>query len=507
MKRILSFLLITLLFICPIRPVEANMPYVRLSDDVFAVVLSVIDGDALRVQPVGTNHQALVRLAGITTGGRRDARDFMSGALLGRTVEVILSDAHSNGNLDDRWVSAYILHNNVVYNRALVQRGLATIDPNYQGHWFYESFVSDVERAQFNRLGTWEDTGFRTQTVRRRLRSRGGGGHWEERVNINTATASQINRILDTRSRVGNDIVSFRRQSPFQNIAEIKFADVLSRREFDDLWGALKVSTNINTASEEELAQLFDVSLSDARAIVRFRQQRWFHSIYQLRDENLMSLSAFEQNRPFISIDYVDEITAAYPDIIVNVNTATASQLQQAGLSITQANAVVDARVNGYTIKNIGELQHMPGVRLSDSRLHEIADNIRVDTTGQDIWHWRTDRININTANRNDLWSVGFNEVQIAELLRNRGHMYSAHDIPFDISEFNQVVTLFTNINTATERELRSLTPAISDSFARDLAEEAWHQPFGTWTELRDFFDDHGYLDIYRQIYRFLVLR
>ena len=507
-KEKLGLILAMLFLLYPVQQAAAASQYMPLLSDTRAVVLQVIDGDALRVQPVGTNQVALVHLAGITAQGRRDSREFMTGALLGRTVELLLSTT-TGSRFDDRWTPVYLSHNGVVYNRSLVQRGLAVVDTEYQGGWMQSVLEDDVSRAQEARLGRWEDTGFRTTHAPRMWR--GGFGFFrEERVNINTATAAQINRVLDTPAFVGRDIVSFRHHSPFQNVGDVKFVDVLSRARFEEIWDAMKVTTNINTASVDELIQLIDVSSSDARAIISFRDQRWFSSIYQLRDQNLISPRAFEQNRPFLAINEVDEIMVAYPDIIVDVNTATAEELQQAGLSVSQANAVVNARVNGYTIKSIGELVHMPGVRLSVGQLHQIADNIRVNY-GRDwtIWHRRLRPvfININTATRDELWHLGFNEWQVNSILARQGRMDSAHDIPFDVSDRDHSITLFTNINFATPQEWMSLDVNMPYEFARTLFNEARYNPFGTMSELRDFFYDNGHGSLYRRIHWYLVLR
>ncbi|MCL2399714.1 MAG: helix-hairpin-helix domain-containing protein [Defluviitaleaceae bacterium] len=530
MKRVLSILMAMLFLLYPVETVDAST-YVRLAENTQAVVLQVIDGEALRVQLSGTNQVALVRLAGIDTQGNREAHDFISGALLGRTVDLQISlfNLH-NDRFDDRWTAVYVTHGNTMYNRALVQRGLAWVDAAYQGHWIYGTLITDANRARNTRLGIWAQDGFGAQhTARHTARRRRTGGVWDERVNINTATATQINRVLyDVRSGTGNAIVRHRNNSPFQNVGEVKFADTLTREEFDYNYYRMKVSTNINAASEEELMQLIGVTSSQARAIVNRRNRNLFTSIYQLHSENLMSGNAFEQNRPFISVDDVNHVIAANRNIIVNVNTATASQLRDAGLTSSQADAVINARVNGYTLKSIGELQHMPGVNLTERRLHEIASNIRVyDVHDRDNWstgnqwgqwdNWNSwgwtgpernrDLININTASREDLWRAGFSDAEAHQLIIRRSRMNTARDIPFNVAEFDHAITLFTNVNNASSVEWMSLSPNMSNSFAGTLSSEALHQPFGSWAELRDFFYDNDYRNLYHDIRRWLVLR
>lgn len=490
--------------------VAANSPYVRLVADTYAQVVQVVDGETLRVQPVGSNQRALVRLAGINTEGCREAQDFMTGAVLGRIVYLTLSAANApSDRFDDRWVPVYLTYNDVVFNRSLVQRGLAVVDPDYENHWMYSLLVSDLNRARAGRLGSWEDTGFRTQPLTRRWRGRPGGGWWgDDRVNINTATASQINRVLYGTS-AGSAIV---RNRPYRSVGDVRFAPgALSRDEFDYFWGAMKVSTNINTANEEELAQLFDINMSDARAIVRHRDRGSFTSIYQLRDAGLMSSSVFERNRPFMTTHDVDEIEGVRADT-VNINTATASELQQAGLTSSQANTIINARGNGYTIKSIGEIQQLSGVNLTDRRLHEISFYLRTDF--DDGWGWHhgsagafPNLININTATRDELRRVGFSEGQVNQLLSRQGRMNSGRDIPFNVAAFDHSITLFTNVNRATAEEWMSLSINMSWSMARVLEDEAFYHPFASFSELRDLFYYYDYGNVYHRIRRFLVLR
>ena len=533
MKKV-KLLMIAVLFLLGTVSVSTNAStqYVHIVSPVYARVQQVIDGDALRVQISGTNSTALVWLAGVNTVGRRDAQDYMTGAILGRTVELVPSLAGlPDDRFDDRWTPVYMTYSHwnparraydrILYNRALVQRGLAYIDPSYIYHFLWFNLVNDANRARSAQLGIWADEGFRTSRTWVGRGHRIRGGVWDERVNINTASAGQINTFLEN-TGAGTAIVRFRNHAPFQHVGEVKFADVLDREEFDYFWGAMKVSTNINTASREELMQLFGVNATQANNIIRERERAWFSDIYQLRDRNLMSSSVFEENRPFISVGDRERIIAADPDIIVNLNTASASDLQRAGLTSAQANAVVDARANGYTFKSLGEIQALPRVSIADRRLHEIADNIRVgdywldwwnwgnwgdDNNWIDDWHQRTVRININTATREELWRVGFSEPQVNHLLGRRGRMNSPRDIPFNVAEFDHAITLFTNVNTATAEEWMSLSTGMSHSFASTLEQETEFQPFGSIREVQDFFYDNDYHNVFRQIRSFIVLR
>ena len=502
MRRFLVILLgLAVLF--PSLQLSASVVYVRLLNDTYAVVLQVVDGEALIVRPVGTNEQALVRLAGITTQGRRDAQNFMINSVLGRTVELRLSDAPQSTRYSSRWTAVYLVHGDVLYNRALLQRGLAILDPEYEGNFLHDLLVTDASLAQNIGLGRWEDTGFRTQFIPPVHGRR--GPFWSERVNINTASATQIENILYTsRFGTGAELVRFRSQAPFRTVYEAVFAGVFTRAEFDELWGGMAISTNINTATVNELMQLIGVSLADAQAIILSRSGTAFTSIDQLVTRDLMSAPVLEANRPFIAINNVEEIEFAIPNTVVDVNYATYSELQWAGLTSWQANDIIAARANGYTIKHIGEIQHIIGI--GDIRLHELADNIRVNLVRP---VGSVTLTNINTASEEDLRRVGFNQAQINTILNWRINrmMNTARDLPFNMAAFNNSISLFTSINSANAVEFMTLSPEMTPDFARRLAEEAAWQPFGSWWDVQEFFRENDLLNLYNQIRPFLVIR
>jgi len=130
--------------------------YVRFSGEAQARVIHVVDGDALEVQLIETGEFALIALAGIDTGGRREAADFLSGAILGRTVDLVESTATPNDSrFDARWSTAYLTFERILYNRSLLQRGLALVDSGYAGHLMYNTFIEDVFQAQEARAGIW----------------------------------------------------------------------------------------------------------------------------------------------------------------------------------------------------------------------------------------------------------------------------------------------------------------------------------------------------------------
>jgi len=380
MKKILAFALAALFVLVPAELVSAGGMYVRIVGDTQARVLSIVDGDALRVQPVGGGGQvALVRLAGINTVAIREAQDYMAGALLGRTVDLILSeDVTPNVRFSDRWAPVYLSLGDTVYNRALVQRGLAYVDPDYQGHWMFDTLLADSAWAYSSRLGIWADDGFRTQFFPRR---RGAADEWffgfmGERVNVNTASASQINIVLfNAHSELGAVIVNDRIQNgAFNNIEELR--DVLTPGEFAAFRRRFKVSTNINEASAEELRQLIGVTAAMAYEIVAFREETPFTNLDHLIREQIFTEEILAANAPFIALVDREEITVGNRDrdLRVNVNTATVQQWLAVpeGMPPSFANALVReaGREPFENMRQVGEFFFRHGQE-------EIFDRIR----------------------------------------------------------------------------------------------------------------------------------
>lgn len=365
MKRLLSFLLVLVFVLYPSQVVLANPAYVRITSDTYARVLGVVDGDALRVQPVGTNQVALVRLAGINTVDIRQAQDFMAGALIGRTVEVLLSEATTPSvRFSERWVPVYLVNGDITYNRSLVQRGLAYVDPDYQGHWMFDTLMQDSFWAYQARVGIWDEIGFRTQFVPHR---RGEMDDWffgmgiDDRVNVNTASISQINSVLfNLHSEAGADIVNNRNTyGAFRHVSDLRY--VLQREDFEMGRRWFKVSTNVNTASETELTQLRDVTTAMAREIVLFREANELTDLNQLVEAGILTSAILSRNQAFISLSYVDEVDGQSrrgQDRRIYVNFATVEEWM----------ALPGGMPRSFALELVREAQRYPFRRWNDLR-------------------------------------------------------------------------------------------------------------------------------------------
>ncbi|MCL1987449.1 MAG: helix-hairpin-helix domain-containing protein [Firmicutes bacterium] len=431
--------------------------YFDMTVNTRVTVMQVIDGDSLRVRTEDNDEIVLVRLAGIETAGIRAAQQFMSQQLLGRSVDLLLSSHNvPTDRFDDRWIPVYLTYNNVNYNRALVQRGLARVDPTYQFQWLHSTLVADQASASIAGLGIWENTGFSTPLEPNRWLGDWvvAGPYWQGlRVNINTATATQLNQHLTGISlSLAQDIVNHRISRPFTSINQLM--EVVSRAQFDQNSQRLVISTNINMASETELMQLINVTLSQAREIIRVRNIRQFTHINQLREQNILPTQTFELNRPFINVDapgWGNNWNNNWQNRL-NVNTATASQLTALawGFSFNFADVLV-AEARRLPFRNFNELRNFFDRHGELALYYRIEHLLAVDNVGGNWANWL-------------------------------------------------------NVNTATASEWMNFTWGVPWDFATALANEAQRLPFRSWNELRNFFDRYGFLELYNRIQPFLTL-
>ena len=115
--------------------------------------------------------------------------------------------------------------------------------------------------------------------------------------------------------------------------------------------------------------------------------------------------------------------------------------------------------------------------------------------------------ININTASIDQLKEIGLSSSQANAIRANQGRMCTYHDLPVDLREFDDKITLYTNINTANRLELESLSTGLSQIIINDIITYRSHQPFGSYDELLRFFDSKGLLSVYYGFSDFIVIR
>lgn len=154
-------------------------------------------------------------------------------------------------------------------------------------------------------------------------------------VNINTATSTMLSNYLeDTPISVASSIVNYRIYNPYNSIEEIKFASPHCTKDwFDKNKDRLSVVTDISTASHSEISSLFyNTSLSDEMAD-KILQYRLFNTITSV--DEIKTITGLKTYYKKMQKFIVLKPTKKYIENdakVVNLNTASTSEIRSVSL-------------------------------------------------------------------------------------------------------------------------------------------------------------------------------
>jgi len=528
---------------------------VIINGSVSANVIKIIDGDAIEVRLQQSNDTALVKLIGVDAQGYDDAAAFLTEYLLGQTV--VLSPDASITPYVGIWNNMYVTLNGENVNKLLIEKGYGVTNPSYMSASQFNEYLTVQRTAKAGNIGIWENgvrengnnTYFGNITYTGKLAYKN-----KHIVNINTATPEMLTEALNNVSGgVANAIVNYREKNPFNTIEEIKFVQGFSKELFDSNRQLLAVCTNVNYADEKELFSIGNITEEEVDDIIDYRRKHTkIPSIGVLKDEKLLSDNRYKKYKNFLSTYDKMKIDITENENVVNVNTANHSQLVAAGLSSKDADKIIEFRKNGYTYKTLGELAKIPGIGLSEQQVNEFEDNLNTKTdineatdyemksvfgndaskiiykrkyvSASDVAEFldydkyskiknviyvgseEGEYINMNTATSAQLTEYGFSSDK-ARRLSSETNMKSPSDLPFEITENDRNASLYTNINKATAKELKSLNHGITDGIINEIISYREEQPFGTADEVLKFFNDRNFFSFYNAVSDILVVR
>lgn len=534
MKKIVSFILMFIFLLSAVlynvNSAPANADYAVIKTSCEATVIEVIDGDSLLVRVNTTGEYALVHMIGIDCQGYTPTYEYITARLLGNSVFVI-PDAKIKSPVD-RWNYAYIYSASTNLSITLVANGYAKVKASDSKATYYKELVENETKAKSRNLGIWNIGSIGPSYV-----------YTGYMVNINTATQTELRENLKISDSIASEIVSYRRLHPFKTIYDVKFVDGMTKQIFDDIRYKIVVCTNINEASKEELAMLIGISDDEADNIIDYRDRYGFSNSSTLYTQRLISLTKFNDNKPFISLENVDKIEYSVPDKVININTASDSQMKAIDLTSSQTDKILDSRKT-YSFKTITEVAKTLG--LSKYATDNLEDNITVKTDinnatvnelrslfgshtdaiknadridydrpftsmysversiGSEMYNRikdyiyiddnTTEYVNINIAALDKLISAGFNSTQANKIYSKQPEMMTASDIPYDLKSLglDNKVTLFTNVNKASASKLMSLNKFITDDVAESIIQYRQDQPFGSLDEFNRFMGTLG---------------
>ena len=541
MKKIVCCAMVLLMMLA-VMPVSAAESFIRMTASSTARVAEVIDGDALLVR--GQNGQAaLVKLIGVDTLGRVDAHEFLTEKALGADILFVLD---SNVPWDGRWNYCYAYKTGELLNGSLLQNGYGQLNPAHERASLYSSLRLKQNIARAARIGIWEDPAYPGGTIVSGLR-----------VNINTATASQLAANLPgLTSSVAAAMVSYREKNPFRTVEDVKYVRGMTRAMFNQSRGNMIVATDIRTATQEELGFLRSVSSADAAKIAAYRLRNGVTDLRNLVTNGCISLTQYENNLPFMTLEETLCITRTEPMYTANINTATKGQLTNAGLTSVQADRLLDQR-GRYAFKSLYDAA--AALSLGEEAVNLLGDNLTVWTDVnlaseyelRTLFGTRTNAaalakaiyekqpfarlsdvqalltaeeynliapyiclhtvdkvyVNANTASVAQMTANGITNAAANRLAEQAGKMNMPNKIPSEAQLYAERFTLYTNINTASYEELMSLHKDMSVLLVNTILDYRLDQPFGSRAEIQKLFTDMRCETIYNAVNAFLVTR
>ncbi|MBR1737585.1 MAG: helix-hairpin-helix domain-containing protein [Firmicutes bacterium] len=553
-KRTVCIIISLVLLTCSVNVVFAER-YATIGNTASGTVIRIIDGDAIEVQLSDTKEIARVKLIGVDTHGYNNARDYLVRKILGANV-TLRTDANIISPIN-YWNYAYVIYNGVNINSEIISKGYGVFNNAQAGCEISSILSNDQRNAKGKGLEIWtygvrangSTSGLNLYTGARTYSYTG-----EKSININTATAEQFKeKLVGVNSTIATAIVKYRSSNPFDDIREIKFVPGVSRSIFDDNKNIMSVCTNMQKATEDEIETLGGLDKDTVNKIVAYRKSSKFTRLADLKSEGIFSAGKYSSLSDYISLSDIESVDVTIGNNVVNANRASVSDMTVIGLKSEDASKIAGVRENGYTMKNLQEIAKIPGISLDEDGLNAFEDNLHTMTNinnckdselssilavgdaeqlkkerfinsiekvetilGSSKYESIKDMIytgtliteytNINTATQEQLEKVGFTSSEAKDILA-KSSIKTAKDLPVDVRNENGKITLYTNINNASEAELRTLNNGITENIINDIITYRTEQPFGDMEEVKKFFVDENAEMIYNNIRDYIVVR
>ncbi len=544
-KNILTFILIfTIVFGFNIPTYSKEINQIT-ANNTTAKVLQVLDGDTIKVE-LPNKDTAYVKLKGVDAKGFDASYDYLTNTLLGQNVTLINDGGAYNGG---KFNYMLVYCNGVNINNEMVANGYAVIDTKQNKGGTYNSLLASQNNAKEDLLGMWrfEDNNYSSITGS----SSSTIIHTNDKININTATKEQLEKLLKgVSSDLAKEIIKYRDKNPFSNIQEIKFVKGFSKKIYDQNKHALTVSTNINTANEFELKTLNNMSDANIAKIMDKRSKNEFTSVNQL--SSIISIDDYNKISDYVSVKDVNNIDISKSYGRANISLSSKYYLTNADVPYKFADDIIAYRKNGYTYKTLMELTKLGTNNITEQDIHYLEDNLNVytnlntdnlneltavfgKTTAEKIKNRsfsqktelkniisssdydkvkdaisvdknKDEYVNINTATKEQMYAQGISSTQAYHFIQQRPIRHSGQ-LPLDVKDINNKISLYTNINTASKLELQSLNNGINDLLIDKIIKYREQDNFGSLEEVEQFFKDNNGSNVYNNIKSYIVLR
>ena len=516
-----------------------------ISSNTYAKVIKVIDGDAIQVE-LPNQKTAYVKLKWVNSQGYDESFKYLTDTLLGENVFLVKNGtSYKNDNFN--YMLVYLNGTNI--NQELLENGYATIDRTEDKTGDYKNLSLAEKNAKDNLSGMWKFnnenyssiTGENSQNVISN----------NDKININTASRSQLQNLLkEVPYDVIINIIKYRDRNPFSNIQEIKFVKGFTKKMYDKNKSSLTVSTNINKANNFELKTLDDLSDEQVNKIIEQRDKKEFTSKSQISD--IISSSKYSKISDYIDIKDVNFVDKYITTEKANISLSDKSYLTSAGAIHSFADDIIYYRKNGYTYKTLMELSKLGSKYISEEDINYLEDNLDIftnlntDNIKDLLAVFTTDQaekikkktlyqkyelkqfidektynkvkdavvigsnvdeyININTATKEQMLENGIDSNKANYLIKKRP-IRNSTQLPLNVQNINNKISIYTNINKASKKELKSLNNGINDDLINKIIKYRESDNFGSLEEIAEFFKANNSSSIYEKIKTYIVVR
>jgi DNA uptake protein ComE-like DNA-binding protein len=543
MKR-LTALALTIIIAAACLSTFITARYVELPFGGIASVTEVFEGNAIEVR-LDNGTLALVRLAGVETGGCDVAYEWLKREILGMRVRL---EPEINIRANNRWNHMYVFLGNELINAKTLQQGNGRVSANIANFRHRQALIDAENFARLAGTGIWYTPPLPPPAVIH-----------QDRVNINTVTLTYLMEQFGFDWLMASRFIAYRNTNPFRTVNDVKFVPEMTKAIFDDIRHHITTTTDINTASYREIMSLGTMREEWADAIIEYRKNSVINELIDpfLTIPGFAWVSTFQAIRFHVTTTNFTAVITPSPNATVNINTASHDRLVAAGLSANQAQIIITQR-GMYHIKTLYDLMNVTSLGFSVTAINALADNLTTRTeintateyeirslfniagTNADITSILRNRpfsdigqlrnnvseagfaliepyifiegmpthyVNVNTATMQQLLSAGFSSAEASSVFAMRGRMLQPRDIPAAASAQRRSIVLVTNINAASPSELATLGAFMNDGLIGEIIAYRNDQPFGSRAEIQQFFTERSMLSQFRQIERFINVR
>lgn len=513
----------------------------------YARVIEVIDVDTFKVVE-GTNISPkkikIVHLIGLNATNKKEAFSFVNNNVLGQFVK-LETDKNQNHFKKSSYEEVYLFLNyEESLNKTLIKKGYATLDDSY------------VLAEQYQQL----------LMANKYVKTKSNQS--KPVLNLNTASYKQLTTYLENTTKdIANSIIYYRKYNPFNMIEEVKYADSKIDYEwFNKNKSKLSVITNIHSASKEELMTLFPYSSNNKEEVVikllNYRILNNINTIDTFKNNDLLS-SFYKDIKEYITLDSKDTYIPEN-HYIININTATADEIKRASnFSSTHSSDIVKTRnKTSYVFKNLSELYYFDNyltktdlirnkdhftcftdinqatsnelkslfgltnaAKTTKKNLVKVIINNRPYKNINDLSNYienyyfnkikdfiyvnKSDikeRLNINLTKKTSL--INYLDIPNDEAkkiqISNRSYN-DTNDLDIEYKKCVLKFSFFTNINTASAKELHNLDSMMTNKLVNAILVFREDQPFTSHEEVEKFFESQNVTNVYNNIKEYIV--